>query len=59
MFPVDLSNRGLNNKEKTKKAEEEKLKIKHIFANKSDKVKKCEPDLSQSLMKKRRLAANA
>ena len=57
IFPVDLSNRGLANREKGKKRadlERSKLKEKH-----SGKVKNFEPDLSESVMKKRRLAANA
>ena len=57
MFPVDLSNRGLATKEKWRKGSDcERSKLKD---NKSGKVNKCEPDLSESVMKKRRLAANA
>ena len=61
MHPVDLSNRRLTSKGKCKEEEDgkERLKFKGKSSNNSGKVKKCEPDLPESVMKKRRLAANA
>jgi atonal protein 1/7 len=55
---VDLSNRKLQRKEKCK----EKPVFKNIakpYLNSSGKSKKSEPNLPESVMKKRRLAANA
>ena len=58
IYPVDLSNRKLSRKEKCKG----KPVLKDIakpYLKSSGKSEKSEPDLPESVMKKRRLAANA
>ena len=60
VYPVDLSNRQLNKEKLSERnRRNDKVQVKRISSNNCGKVKKCETDLPDSVMVKRRLAANA
>ena len=60
IHPVDLSNRKSNNKRKFKLVAEDKTKIEEPkVESKTVSAKSCDLEMSESVLKKRRLAANA
>ena len=61
LHPVDLSNRRVESIRKVEKVvgEAKRQNSKSKYPTNAGKVKKAEPELTDSVMKKRRLAANA